>query len=106
MTIGERIKNRRKELGLSADDVALKIGKSRCTVFRYENNFIENVPTTILESLAKVLQTTPAYLIGWSNDVNATERKDKITIDFADGTNKEFFPSKEVLNAVLLLLRG
>lgn len=105
MTIGERIKNRRKQLGLSADDVARKIGKSRCTVFRYENNFIENVPTTILEDLAKVLKTTPAYLIGWSDEINATERKNKLIVEFSDGNSKEFFPSDEELNAILLILK-
>ena len=34
-------------------------------IYRYESNYIEKMPTTILEPLAKVLQTTPAYLMGW-----------------------------------------
>ena len=64
MTIGERIKQKRKELGLSADDVAKRIGKNRATVYRYENSEIESLPVTVLEPLAKVLQTTSAELIG------------------------------------------
>ena len=72
MNIGDRIKNRRHELGLSADDVAAKIGKNRATVYRYESNEIENLPLSTLEPLAKVLNTTPAYLIGWSDDKNET----------------------------------
>lgn len=65
MTIGERIKKRRLELGLSADDVAGKLGKNRSTVFRYESSDIEKLPTVVLEKLAGVLCTTPAYLMGW-----------------------------------------
>lgn len=65
MTIGERIKNRRIELGLSVDDVAAKINKNRATVYRYESDEIENLPTTVLEPLAQILQTTPAYLMGY-----------------------------------------
>ncbi|MEE0840864.1 MAG: helix-turn-helix transcriptional regulator [Acutalibacteraceae bacterium] len=65
MNIGERIKERRKQLGLTADDVAEKLNKNRATIYRYESNYIEKMPTTILEPLAKVLQTTPAYLMGW-----------------------------------------
>lgn len=58
MTIGERIKNRRKELKLSADNVAEKLNVSRSTVFRYENGDIEKFPTQKLAEIAKALQTT------------------------------------------------
>ena len=73
MTIGERIKKRRTELGLSVDDIAEKLGKGRATVYRYENGDIEKLPTTVLEPLAIVLKTTPAYLMGWeeNNESNA-----------------------------------
>lgn len=73
--IGDRIKQRRKELKLSADVVAEKLGVSRSTVFRYEKGDIEKVPTTILEKLAEVLKTTPAYLIGWESENNSAYTK-------------------------------
>ncbi len=69
MTTGEKIKQRRLELKLSADEVAACLGKNRATVYRYENNDIENIPTTVLESLAKILETTPTYLMGWEGGV-------------------------------------
>ena len=53
------------ELGLSAETVAEKLGVSPATIYRYENNDIKKFPTEILEPLAKVLHTTPAYLMGW-----------------------------------------
>lgn len=65
MTIGERIKERRKKMGISVDDLANKIGKNRATIYRYESKEIENLPTTVLEPLAKALATTPAALMGW-----------------------------------------
>lgn len=65
MTIGQRIKARRTELGMSADTLAKKLGKNRATIYRYEDGFIENLPLEILEPLAAVLHTTPAYLMGW-----------------------------------------
>ncbi|WP_349674018.1 helix-turn-helix domain-containing protein [Lacrimispora sp.] len=61
--IGQRIKQRRKQLNMSADDVASLLGISRSTVFRYENGRIRKVPADILEKLAEILMTTPAYLI-------------------------------------------
>lgn len=65
MNTGDRIKQRRIELGFTADELANRIGKSRATIYRYENGDIENMPTTILEPLAKALNTTPADLMGW-----------------------------------------
>lgn len=64
MEIYERIKHRRKEIGLSAETVAEKLGVSPATIYRYENNDIKKFPTDILEPLSKVLRTTPAYLLG------------------------------------------
>ena len=73
MNIGKRIKERRKELGLSVDDVAGKLGKNRATVYRYESSDIENLPITILEPLSRVLKTTPDYLMGWYNKKEVIE---------------------------------
>jgi len=77
MNIGDRIKQCRLELGLSADELAQKIGKSRATVYRYENGDIENMPTTVLEPIAKALNTTPANLIGWEEPENHLKKRRK-----------------------------
>jgi repressor LexA len=65
MTTGERIKARREEIGMSVNQLADKINKSRSTVYRYENGDIQDFPARILESLAQVLRTTPADLLGF-----------------------------------------
>ena len=65
MTTGERMKQRRKEIGFSAEKVAERLGASPATIYRYEKGDIEKVPVDSLAELAKILQTTPAYLMGW-----------------------------------------
>lgn len=72
MNVGSRIKQRRKELGYSADFLAERIGVSRSTIFRYENGDIDKLPVDVLTPLATVLQTTPAYLMGWEEEVAAS----------------------------------
>lgn len=67
MEIYERIKLRRKELNLTADDVAAALGVSRATVYRYESADIEKLPTQIIVPLADVLKCSPAWLMGWAN---------------------------------------
>lgn len=77
MTLGEKIKARRIELGLSVDEVAERIDKNRATVYRYENSDIGDIPTGVLETLAKALSTTPAQLMGWDDDgLTARDKKD------------------------------
>ena len=65
MTIAERIRNRRLELGLSVDDLANRLQKNRATVYRYESNYIKSYSPDVMESLAKALETTPAYFYGY-----------------------------------------
>lgn len=65
--IGKRIRDRRKELELSVEDVAKRLDKNRTTVYRYEKGDIENLPLETLKPLAEILETTPAYLMGWED---------------------------------------
>ena len=67
MTTGQRMKARRKELGLSAETVAEKLDISPATVYRYEKGDIDKIPGDILQPLASILHTTPAYLMGWED---------------------------------------
>ena len=71
MTVGERIKARRKELGVSADKLAEAVGVCRSTIFRYENNFIAKNPIQVLVPIARALNTTVGYLMGWDDDKDA-----------------------------------
>lgn len=77
MRIGERIKQRRLELGYTADMLAKILNKNRATIYRYENGDIENMPIDVLEPLAKALNTTPAYLMGWNDSEQSVEPKPK-----------------------------
>ena len=68
MTIGEKMKLRRKQLKISADEIASALGVSRATILRYEIGELENLPTDSLRILAEVLKTTPEELMGWTEN--------------------------------------
>lgn len=79
MTTGEKIRTRRKQLGMSVDDLAAKLGKNRATIYRYENDAIE-MPATFLKPLADALDTTPGELMDWGDLlVSLVERREKIS---------------------------
>ena len=73
LTTGERMKARRKEIGISAEKVASALGVSPATIYRYENGSIDKVPVDALEPIARVLETTPAFLMGWEEDASPKE---------------------------------
>jgi len=68
MNIGQRIKQKRKELKMSADELGVLLGKDRSTIYRYENGEIENLPLDVLEPIAAALQTTPQQLLNWEEE--------------------------------------
>lgn len=61
----DRLKSRRKELGLTLLQVAKRVGISEGTVQRWENGIIKSLRYENVVKLADALETTPAYLMGW-----------------------------------------
>ena len=65
MDIGTKVKALRKSLGLTQKELADKCGyKSLTTINKIELG-INSIPLDVVEKLAKALQTTPSYLMGW-----------------------------------------
>lgn len=65
MTVGERIKMRRIELGWSQDDLAKKAGYyAKPTISKYENAG-NDISMKQVSRIAKALGVTTAYLMGW-----------------------------------------
>lgn len=66
MTIGYRIKDLRKSLGLTQEQLGEKVGVKKATINKYETGVVKNIPGPTLEKLAKALHTSPAFLHGWT----------------------------------------
>lgn len=71
MTKGERIKNLREMRGLSQVSLADRIGVSKQTLYKYENNIVTNIPSDKIEAIAEVTGSTPSYLMGWDEETAA-----------------------------------
>lgn len=62
-----RAKKRRLELGLSQDAVASRMGLAhRVSIYNIENG--RPISQKIIVKLAKALETTPSYLMGWDKE--------------------------------------
>jgi transcriptional regulator with XRE-family HTH domain len=73
---GDRARRKRQELGLTLEEVAKKMGyNSRTAVLNIEQGMVD-IPQSRIISLAKALETTPAYLMGWEENPD-----DELTYD-------------------------
>ena len=71
--MAQRIKKLRQEKGLTLEQVADVVGVGKSTVRKWETGMIANMRRDKIADLAKALGTTPAYLMGWSEE---TEQKE------------------------------
>jgi transcriptional regulator with XRE-family HTH domain len=66
--VGERVKERRIELGLSMPELGKRIGVNKSTIQRYEADGVDPKRTMIINGLAEALLTTPEWLTGLSDE--------------------------------------
>lgn len=70
MTIGEKISTRRKELGLTLEDIGNFVGVGKSTVKKWESGYIANMRRDKIAALSKVLQMNPAEFINSNSEDN------------------------------------
>ena len=79
MEIGDRIRNRRMELGWSQRELAKKMGyKDNSTLARIEQGKVDVYQNKIVQ-FSEVLDVSIAYLMGWQDDEE--EKKNDILAD-------------------------
>lgn len=76
--VGYRIAERRKELGLTQEELAKKMGyKTRSAINKIELG-VNDISQSKLGEFAEVLRTTPAYLMGWTDSQTSVEELDRM----------------------------
>ena len=70
MTIKDKIRERRLELGLTLEEVASAVGVAKSTVKKWESGQIASMRQSKIVALAKVLRVEPTYLIFEDEAIN------------------------------------
>ena len=103
MSIGDNIRQARKAVGMSQDELAEHIGANRVTVSRYETGeFLPSVPA--LQRIADALFTTPAALSGNDEDAPPLTQEARIVSAGMDNLTKE--QREMILNVVSAMFPG
>ena len=101
MGLKENIKSKRIERKMTLEDLAKSVGVSRQTIQRYESGVIGNIPSDKIELIARALDTSPAYLMGWEQiDTNFSgkEAPKEIYDKFKNNVSKFHGEHKEHLD--------
>lgn len=64
-----RIKN-----NLTQEELAEKVGLKKAAIYKYENGINDNPSRQLISGLARALNTSPAYLVGWTDENPVTNR--------------------------------
>lgn len=67
MDFNDKVKLNREKLGYTLEELAKLVGVSAPTIQRYESGEIKNVRRDKISKLAKALNVSPAYLMGWND---------------------------------------
>ena len=68
MDFKDKIKFNREKLGYTLEELSKLVGVSAPTIQRYESGEIKNVRRDKIAKLAKALDVTPSYLMGWEDE--------------------------------------
>lgn len=71
--VGKRIREVRKERGMTIAQLAKQIGKSENTVRRYEYGESSRLFVNILQKISIALDVSPLYLMGYTEDKTMPE---------------------------------
>lgn len=74
MTVGERIKQKRIEIGLSQDELAKRMGyKNKSAICRVERDYEQNLTLDRVSMFARALGCSESYLMGWEEEPTKEE---------------------------------
>lgn len=71
-SVGTRIKEIRESKGMTATDLANKVGVAKQTVWKWERDITKRPPLNTIQVVAEALDVSPQYLAGWSTSMERT----------------------------------
>lgn len=73
--LGARIHQKRKEMGMSLEELGDKLGVSRQCVSKWESNGVKNIDRDYIAKMAQIFHVSPAWLMGF-------ESTDAVTVTY------------------------
>ena len=113
MKIGEKIKILRINLNLTQEELATAAKTTKQTIHKYETGIVANIPASKVKAIADKLGTTPAYLMGWEENMGTSANEDTVSdifvrlrqdATFYNAVQKLYALNEAQLDAVITML--
>lgn len=104
MDVGARLKALRTKKDLTQEQVSKRMGIAKQTLFKYESGIITNIPSDKIEELAKIYDTTPAFIMGWNENITPTKKEQRLAEKYLAFKNSPDPRDKAIADAVEKLL--
>ena len=79
MEMSEIIKQKRKESGLTQEELASKLGLQKSAVAKYENGRVKNIKRSTIEKMAEIFECDPVYIMGLESQDYIAKKLDDVT---------------------------
>ena len=66
--LGKRIRNKREELGLTAEDLGRKLGVNKSTISKWERAEVEHIKRSYINEMSEIFNCSPEWLMGFGDD--------------------------------------
>ena len=64
LTKGDRIRSLRIAKDITQEELANRLKTTKQTISKYEKGIVTNIPSDRVEEMARILDTTPEYILG------------------------------------------
>lgn len=98
MTKGDRIRRLRESKKLTQEEMAKLLNTTKQTISKYEKGIVTNIPSDKIEAMAKVLNSTPEYILGWEQVQKNNDAIVDIVVRLR--SDSEFLSVVETLNKI------
>lgn len=102
MTVGERIKAKRIESGMTQAELAKRLNCTYQLISRYEHNVVDNIPMERIKAIAAALMCSPYELMeGVKEEPNLTAHQLRLIARIKAASPEEARKIEEVINLVM-----
>lgn len=75
MNMSERIKERRRALNLTQEELGAKLGLQKSAIAKYENGRVQNIKRSTILKMSEILECSPSYLMGLEDETDINEKE-------------------------------
>lgn len=99
MNTGQRIKELRDAKGMMQEALGEKIGVTKATINKYKTGIITNLKRATITDLSRALDVSPAYLMGWANNIDIKENNGMVgpnsgTVNITNSAERALSPEE------------